>query len=79
MVIREALAEGLRFTAVGLALGIIVSIGVVLSAVFEGMAGMDGLSLGLSAMVLIATSLVASGVPALRASRVDPVVALRRE
>lgn len=80
-VIGEVLSYGFRFTAVGLVVGIVVSIGVAqfLSAVFEGMVGIDGLSLGLSAIVLIAASIVASVVPALRASRIDPMEALRRE
>jgi predicted permease len=80
-VIREVLSHGVRFTAVGLVVGLIVSIGVaqLLSALFEGMAGMDALSLGLSAMVLMAMAIVASAIPALRASRFDPMEALRRE
>ncbi|MEW6207102.1 MAG: ADOP family duplicated permease [Acidobacteriota bacterium] len=80
-VIREVLSQGIRFTAVGLAAGLIVSIGVAqfLSALFEGMAGIDGLSLGLSALSLLATAIAASAVPALRASRIDPMEALRRE
>lgn len=65
----------------GLALGIPVAAagGQVLAAQLYGVSGQDPLILGLAAVILIASALLAACVPARRAMRVDPMVALRYE
>jgi len=66
---------------VGMAIGLVLSLLLVrgLSFVLFGVSAMEwGVFLGVTA-ILVATALVASLVPARRATRVDPVVAMRAE
>ena len=79
-VVRLVLADAGRVTAVGLAVG--VGLAVALAGVFErflGAAATDPWSYALPAAVLAAVALASGLVPALRATRVDPVTALRSE
>jgi ABC-type lipoprotein release transport system permease subunit len=80
-VLRELLAESLRHAATGLAIG--VSAGVLLmklgAAVLFGVTPWDPMTLIAVAGVVFAASAVASLIPAARAMRVDPVVALRQD
>jgi predicted permease len=73
--------EGLRLAAVGLAIGFVLSAGVakVLSSLFLGLAMSDALSFAGAAVLLVGASLAASWIPARRAARIDPMVALRNE
>jgi putative ABC transport system permease protein len=73
------LSHGLRLTAIGVALGIVVALGLtrVMSALLFGVAAADPLTyVGMSA-TLATVALLATYLPARRASRVDPVIALR--
>ncbi len=80
-IIRRILIEGLQITAVGTLVGIFLSYGAirVLNSVSPTSNGTDLFALGAAALVLCATSLVACFIPAQRASRVAPTVALRSE
>jgi ABC-type antimicrobial peptide transport system permease subunit len=71
--------EGFLLAVVGLALGIglALSISRVASALLFGVAPFDVTSLIMTSALLLVTTLVACWVPARRAGRVDPVVALR--
>ncbi len=62
---------------VGLAAGLLVSRG--LSRLLFGVSALDPLTLAAGALVLLLTGAVAAYVPARRASRADPVTALRAE
>jgi putative ABC transport system permease protein len=68
-------------TGVSVALGVVLSLGVgqVLARVLFQVSPMDPLALGCSALVLTAATLLACFVPARRATRVSPTVALRSE
>ena len=77
MVIRSAL----RFVLVGLAIGIPVSLllGRFIGDQLVGVRAYDPATLAVMTLLLAATAAVASWLPARRASRVDPVIALRYE
>jgi ABC-type antimicrobial peptide transport system permease subunit len=80
-VLRMVLRHGLTLALTGLALGLVASVGAgeLLSAAFpSGDDRLDLMSLLIAPVVLIAT-LLAVYIPAGRASRVNPVVALRHE
>jgi len=77
MVVRS----GLNLTLLGLAIGIAGAIGLAqfLSAVLFNVPAYDPLTLGAVAVLLVVTALFAGFVPARRAVRVNPIVALRFE
>jgi putative ABC transport system permease protein len=78
-VLRMILRQGLVLVAVGSLLGIVGSLALsnVLASLLYGVAPHDPLVLAVAALVLLVTGALASAVPALRASRVAPVEALR--
>jgi predicted permease len=78
---RMFLRHGLRLTAAGIALGIGVALVLtrVLSALLFGVGPTDPLTYAAVSGGLAAVALLATYLPARRASRVDPVVALRAE
>jgi len=80
-IIRLVLARGLRLTVVGLIIGCALATGVsaLMASAFEGLVGFDAVSLGISVAALTAAALLAALLPAWRAGKVDPLVALRRE
>jgi putative ABC transport system permease protein len=65
----------------GLLLGLIATIAIagVLSSLLFGLSARDPLTLGIVGAVLLVTALAACTAPAMRATRIDPVVALRDE
>jgi ABC-type antimicrobial peptide transport system permease subunit len=77
MVLRDALLLGASGVAVGLAGALLLSR--VLSSMLYSLSPRDPLTLGGVALLLLATTLVAGYLPARRATRVDPVGALRSE
>jgi ABC-type antimicrobial peptide transport system permease subunit len=80
-VLREILARGVRLTMVAVALGLVgaVAMGRLATAVLFGVKPTDPAALAGAAFVLGFVSLLATFVPARRAARVDPVVALAEE
>ncbi len=78
---RVVLRQGLGLATLGLALGLAGTIALtrlIEGLLFEVRAG-DPLTLAAVTVVLLLAALAACAVPALRASRVDPMVALRAE
>ena len=75
------LRQGLRMTAVGVVVGIGVAALAtrMLATLLFGVSHVDPLTYVGVVVLLVATSVVASALPAWRASRVDPVTALRSE
>ncbi|MEM7353206.1 MAG: ABC transporter permease [Acidobacteriota bacterium] len=73
--------EGMALVAVGLGLGLATALAAahLLSSVLYGIAPHDPLTFAGVALVLGAAALIANLVPAQRATRVDPIVALRYE
>ena len=75
------LRHGLTLTATGIAVGIGVAVVLtrVMSAFLFGVGPVDPITYAVVSMVLAAIALLATYLPARRASRVDPVIALRAE
>lgn len=80
-VVRLVVAHGIALAAVGSAVGIAASLGVsrLLTSTLYGVNPSDPLTLVLSAILLLLVALAACYLPAHRATRVDPLVALRYE
>jgi putative ABC transport system permease protein len=80
-VVRMVLAGGLRIAAAGLALGVLGALALtqVLSSLLFGVSARDPLTFVLVPATLLLVSLAACWIPARRAMRVNPVVALRGE
>jgi putative ABC transport system permease protein len=75
------LSQGGRLVALGLGLGIALALGLrqVFASVLYGVQATDLLTLASVVLILAAVAFVACYVPARRATRVDPLMALRRE
>jgi len=80
-VLRLVVTEGMRLSLVGLGIGLLLAagIGVVLSRVLYGVVPLDVPVLGGVVLLLLVVSALACYVPARRATRIDPLVALRYE
>jgi putative ABC transport system permease protein len=75
------LARGLTLTAIGMAVGMVSALGLtrLLSGILFGISPRDGVSFAIVPVALCIAALAAIWLPARRAARVDPVIALRAE
>jgi putative ABC transport system permease protein len=80
-VVRMVLRHGLALSATGVVLGVIGSIGVggLLRGVFPTTGAIDLATYLLVVPILVAVALFAAWIPARRAARIDPLVALRHD
>ncbi|HKG21013.1 MAG TPA: FtsX-like permease family protein, partial [Blastocatellia bacterium] len=80
-VFRMVLGEGVRLALIGVGIGIVISgfVTRVIASELYGVSALDPRIYGGIAVLLICVSAIASYVPARRATRVDPMVALRYE
>jgi predicted permease len=80
-VIRLVVEQGLRLAVAGVALGVIAALILtrILSSLLYGVSATDPLTYAGTAILLIAVAMVASYIPARKASRLDPMIALRYE
>ena len=80
-VLGSVIGQGLRLGTIGVVLGIVAAIAVtrLLESMLFGVPGTDPIALGAAGVLLLSAALAASWLPARRASRIDPMVALRQE
>ena len=80
-VLTLVIGRGARLAAIGLAFGAAgaAALGRFLSSQLYGIDARDPLTYAAAAAMLMAVALLASYIPAVRATRVDPVIALRVE
>ena len=78
---RMVVAQGSRVTLIGVALGVLASVGLtgLLESFLFGVEPLDVATFAAMSSLMVAVALVASYLPARRASSVDPVQALRGE
>ena len=78
-VLRLVLRESMMLVAIGVAVGVAVAMGAsrLIETLLFGLAGIDAVSIGMAVLVMVVVSALAGFLPARRASRVDPMVALR--
>lgn len=80
-VLRMVLTQGLKLTVIGVLIGLAASFVLtrVLKTLLFGVTPMDPVTFVLVSLLLVASALVACYIPARRATKVDPLVALRYE
>ncbi len=80
-ILRLVLGEGAALTLIGLGIGLLgaVALGRLMQGLLYGVSGFDPTALGITSLLLATTALAACYVPARRASRLDPMTALRHE
>jgi putative ABC transport system permease protein len=80
-VLRMVIVEGMKPTLLGLILGVIVALafGRIMSSLLYGVSSGDPLTFLAVGALLIMVALLACVVPALRATKIDPMMALRYE
>ena len=80
-ILRTVLAQGLVPVAVGLTVGLSAALGVgrLLGSLLFDVAPTDMLPLAAASGLLLGVAVIASLIPAWRASRIDPTTALRVE
>jgi predicted permease len=80
-VVRMVLGAGLKISLIGVGAGVLAALGFMrlITKLIYGVSAMDPITFASVAALLTAVALVACYVPARRAMRVDPIVALRYE
>jgi putative ABC transport system permease protein len=81
IVLREMIGQGMKLTAVGIAIGIsgALAIASLLKSVLVGVSATDPVTLGGVAIMMAVVAALACYIPAKRATRIDPAIALRGE
>jgi putative ABC transport system permease protein len=80
-VLKLAVGQGLKLVAVGVGLGLVGALALtrVMSSLLFGVSATDPATLVTISLILVAVALLASYIPARRASKLDPLIALRYE
>jgi ABC-type antimicrobial peptide transport system permease subunit len=80
-ILRGVLGEALRTALIALAIGLLVARATsgVMSSMLFGISANDPITFGVAGVVVLSMALLACVVPARRAAKLDPVVALRAE
>jgi putative ABC transport system permease protein len=80
-IFKHVLTQALVLALIGLGIGLVLAVTStrVLSSMLYGISPTDPITLGATALVLLLVALLASYLPARRATKVDPMVTLRYE
>ncbi|HWS88053.1 MAG TPA: ABC transporter permease [Pyrinomonadaceae bacterium] len=80
-VLKLAVGQGLRLVAIGVVIGLALALALarVMSSLLFGISATDPATLVTISLILVAVALLASYIPARRAAKVDPLIALRYE
>jgi putative ABC transport system permease protein len=80
-ILRLVIRRCLKLTAIGIVAGILISIpiGMLMASNLRGVTGLDPLTYGGVVLLLLAVSLAAGILPARRATKINPMLALRYE
>ena len=80
-VLRMVVGDGMRLAVIGVVIGVAVSFGLtrLMSSLLFGVSATDPLTFAIVPAVLIIVALAACSIPARRAIKTDPLVALRYE
>ena len=80
-VVSILVGSGARLTAIGVACGLAIALaaGRLIESMLYGIQPQDPLAIGAAVLLLSGAALLAVLIPALRASRADPALALREE
>jgi ABC-type antimicrobial peptide transport system permease subunit len=80
-VLRLILRQGLMLAGIGTAIGVVIAAAgsTLLESLLYGIRGLDPITFGGTCLLFAIVTLIASYIPARRATNVDPMIALRAE